>query len=80
MSRFSKASAIEQIQARAEAHRAKEEFTLNTGTSQLLLPGSGPNLERLINRAVAYGSMIALTQVAIDIDSGHLGVSSPRAK
>lgn len=75
MSRFTKAAAIEQIQARADGHQKAGNFDLNNGTSQLLPKGADAKMEALINRAVSYGYMRALEGAAKDIESGHLGVS-----
>ena len=64
--RFSKASALQVLDARAARIAKVEKFDRNNGTSQLLqkqTPMSGPaHLEELVHRAVQYGRMTAFEQ------------------
>ena len=75
MSRFTKAAAIADIRARAEAQKEAHAFNLNHGTAQLWPRGADEKIKALIERAVAYGKVRALEGVAEDIESGHLGVA-----
>jgi hypothetical protein len=73
--RFTKAAAIEQIQARADARQRAEKFDPNNGTSQLWPRGADEKTKAMIDRAVSYGYLMALRSVSQDIDSGQIGVS-----
>ncbi len=75
MSRFTKAAAIADIRARADAQQEAHAFNLEHGTAQLWPRGADEKLKALIERAVAYGKVRALEGVAHDIESGHLGIA-----
>lgn len=75
MSRFTKAAAIADIRARADAQQEVHAFNLSHGTAQLWPRGADEKFKALIERAVAYGKLTALEGVAQDIESGHLGVA-----
>ncbi len=75
MSRFTKATAITEIRARADAHQEEHAFNLDNGTAQLWPRGADEKMKALINRAVAYGQFRALESVANDMECGHLGVA-----
>lgn len=74
MSRFTKAKAIDEIQARADARQNSDKFDLNNGTSQLWPRSADEKTKALIDRAVSYGYLMALRSISQDIESGHLGV------
>lgn len=76
MSRFTKAAAVEQLQARAAARLNADKFDLSNGTAQLWPRGADEKTKALIDRAVSYGYLMSLRSVAQDIESGHLGVST----
>lgn len=75
MSRFTKAAAIADIRARADAQQEAHAFNLEHGTAQFWPRGADEKLKALIERAVAYGKVRALEGVAQDIESGHLGIA-----
>lgn len=75
MSRFSKANAVQEIQARADQRQQADKFDLNNGTSQLWPRSADAKTKEMIDRAVSYGYLMALRSVAQDMESGQLGVS-----
>ena len=72
--RFSKASALQVLDARAAQIAKLEKFDRSNGTSQLLqkqTPISGSaHLQELVRRAVQYGRMTAFEQFACAIEEG----------
>lgn len=73
--RFKKAEAVNQIYERAAGYERLHSFDTNNGTAQLRPRGdTSEKTQRLIDRAVAYGQMIALRAVAQDLETGYLGV------
>jgi hypothetical protein len=76
VSRFTKAAAVEQLQALAAARQDTDKFDLGNGTAQLWPRGADERTKALIDRAVSYGYFMSLRSVAQDIESGHLGVST----
>lgn len=79
MSRFTKAAALEQIQARAAMRQEADKFDLHNGTAQLWPRGADEKTKALIDRAVSYGYLMALISVSQDIESGHLGLAKKKA-
>lgn len=74
MSRFTKATAIKEIRARAEAQQEVHAFNLDHGSAQLWPRGADDKTKALIERAVAYGKFRAFESVANDMECGDLGV------
>ena len=75
MKRFSKAQLIADLNTRGEAYLSTGEFDRRNGTSQLWPKGVNENTKALIERAIRYGTMLALLNVAEDVASGFIGVA-----
>jgi hypothetical protein len=73
MKRFSKNLAKNQIAERAARVQESAKFDLSNGTAQLWRRGGSEQTKQLIDRAVSYGRMVALMEVAQDIDGGYIG-------
>ena len=75
MKRFSKAQLIADLYARADAKMSAHNIDHKNGTSQLWPKGADEATKKAIDRAVAYGAMLALLDAAGDVEGGCLGVA-----
>lgn len=75
MKRFSKTQLIADLNQRGDAYLCAGEFDRKNGTSQLWPRGANEGTKALIERAIRYGTMTALLNIAEDVETGFIGVA-----